>query len=203
MVSRMEGRGLCFCVWWPAGGVGGRPCAEVGTFGNWRQAAAKGGLCLRFSFFAFFVLGTRSLITPYTQTRPAELKASYGWFREGALEQRKVEAHGAATPLWATSPAPLVAGGKARVLYNTKAGPLAWLDPAQGHAAPALTYGFNNWKLPGGAPVTMTPSMDTEVGRRRAAGGAGPWARPWGWGCNGLEGSPRQPFNPAADLACV
>ncbi|KAI8475202.1 MAG: hypothetical protein J3K34DRAFT_517637 [Monoraphidium minutum] len=87
-----------------------------------------------------------------------ELRRSYGSYREGALAARKVEASGAAVPLWATAPSPLAPGAKGVVRYNSKAGPLAWLDPGQGHAPPSLTYGFNNWRSKGDAPLEMKPA---------------------------------------------
>jgi hypothetical protein len=55
------------------------------------------------------------------------------------------------------------AGGRATLRYNSKAGPLAWLDPAQGHGPPALTFGFNNWRLPGGQGLEMAPCRDAAV----------------------------------------
>lgn len=64
---------------------------------------------------------------------------------------------------WTVSPSPVRAGGSATVLYNSKAGPLNWLDPAQGHVPPSLTYGWNNWRIKGAAPVEMKPSKTMKV----------------------------------------
>ncbi|GBF95473.1 glycosyltransferase [Raphidocelis subcapitata] len=87
-----------------------------------------------------------------------ELRGAVASLREGALAQREAGAGGAAALLWTTAPAPLRAGARGTLLYNSRAGPLAWLDPAQGHAAPCLTYGFNNWRTKGAAPIEMKPS---------------------------------------------
>lgn len=95
---------------------------------------------------------------------PPELRASYGSLRDGALPLRKVEAQGAAVLLWTTEPSPLRAGAKGKLLYNSRAGPLGWLDPAQGHAPPRLTYGFNNWRA-APEPVDMVPSTAMPVRR--------------------------------------
>ncbi len=51
-----------------------------------------------------------------------------------------------------------MAGSTATIRYNSKAGPLAWVDPSQGHAPPSLTYGFNDWQIKGDAPLAMTLS---------------------------------------------
>lgn len=59
-----------------------------------------------------------------------------------------------------------------RLLYNSRAGPLAWLDPAQGHAPPRLTFGFNNWQLPGGERVEMAPAAAPAASAGAAAGAA-------------------------------
>lgn len=105
---------------------------------------------------------------------PPALRAALPSYREGALPLRRAgptteaapdaAAGAAAAPLlWSTSPAPLRAGSKGVLLYNSRAGPLAWLDPAQGHPAPRLSFGFNNWAL-GAEPVDMAPSTAMPVG---------------------------------------
>jgi hypothetical protein len=165
-------------------------------------------------------------LTPPTTTTThqpkTDLRASLGWFREGALEARRADAHGAAAPLWSTSPSPLRAGARGKVLYNSRAGPLEWLDPEQGHAPPEMTYGFNNWRVKGAAPVVMKPSKALPVRplgvgwltlhrvlRRSLLGSCAPGALLLATPCQTppaprcmpltLNGPPRRPFLQAAD----
>jgi hypothetical protein len=50
------------------------------------------------------------------------------WLREGGVNKRKVSDDPDSKTWWSVAPTPLVAGKTATLLYNSKAGPLAWIE---------------------------------------------------------------------------
>jgi hypothetical protein len=59
---------------------------------------------------------------------PADLKNGFVWLREGGMNKRKVSEDPDSKTWWSVAPTPLVAGKTATLLYNSKAGPLAWIE---------------------------------------------------------------------------
>jgi hypothetical protein len=58
----------------------------------------------------------------------ADLKNGFVWLREGGMNKRKVSEDPDSKTWWSVAPTPLVAGKTATLLYNSKAGPLAWIE---------------------------------------------------------------------------
>eukprot|EP00879_Flechtneria_rotunda_P006859 GHRR01007204.1.p1 GENE.GHRR01007204.1~~GHRR01007204.1.p1 ORF type:complete len:854 (+),score=377.20 GHRR01007204.1:300-2861(+) len=92
--------------------------------------------------------------------RVAELRDGYKWLQEGGLTKKKVsDTDPTSKTLWSVAPTPLTPGKTATLLYNSKAGPLAWIedkrpatkkgstDIVEGQQVPMLHYGYNNWKV--------------------------------------------------------
>jgi hypothetical protein len=132
----------------------GRGCKQIGSWGPRLAHFLDAGASSKFSCLARFAL------------QPPELRANRTSYQAGALARCTVKGpDGAEVLLWSAQPSPVLAGGRTTLLYNSKAGPLAWLDPDQGHAAPKLTFGFNNWRVKGGAGLEMTPSSAMPVRR--------------------------------------
>lgn len=57
-----------------------------------------------------------------------ELRDGYTWLREGGMNKRKVSADPTSSTWWSAAPSPLVPGKTGTLLYNSKAGPLAWIE---------------------------------------------------------------------------
>ncbi|WIA17469.1 hypothetical protein OEZ85_014309 [Tetradesmus obliquus] len=92
--------------------------------------------------------------------RVTDLKNGFVWLREGGVNKRKVSDDPDAKTWWSVAPTPLVAGKTATLLYNSKAGPLAWIEDKrpkgkvvtsktmpEGQQVPKLLRGFNNWAI--------------------------------------------------------
>jgi hypothetical protein len=56
------------------------------------------------------------------------MKNGFVWLREGGVNKRKVTDDPDSKTWWSVAPTPLVAGKTATLLYNSKAGPLAWIE---------------------------------------------------------------------------
>lgn len=93
------------------------------------------------------------------------MKDQYAMMAEGAVDMRKLD-NGAV--LWACEPQPPSPGQTATVFYNSKAGPLSYLNDHTADA-PVLNYGFNNWKV-AGDKITMSQSSGPRLNTTGVSG---------------------------------
>jgi len=103
--------------------------------------------------------------------RVAEIRDNHARMQENALTRSKL-ADG--TGYWTVSPQPPKPGSKATILYNSKAGPLKFLEGPEARTKtamaelkkPRFVYGFNNWGIkpePIEMALSTLPAVDGEL----------------------------------------
>ncbi|GMH38213.1 hypothetical protein BSKO_06097 [Bryopsis sp. KO-2023] len=94
--------------------------------------------------------------------RIGEMKGEFENWRKGAVKSLDYDGRVG----WKTVPENLVPGQPAKLLYNAKVGPLAWIT-YEGDAAPTVKYGHNSWKSPKECVMRRVPiaapSYDTDA----------------------------------------